>query len=329
METNYTLKLASYKVLTIVAFILLAISNIISACDNSTIPTNSTQTKNDYAATNYRNKTIIPSKSNYTQTFKNYIKTSCNFTTYPSICYKTLSPYATKIEADPLKLCNVSLSLALKAAKSASSAISKILKKNNLTEIAEQVVQDCFGNVKDSIGELKDSLDAMGDLGGVDRKFQISNVQTWVSASITNDQTCSDGFDEMNVDSTLTDKMRKIVLDVARKTSNAFISGGLKLLKGSFFNRHAVRNSDWGPFLSVFALLEAYGTLFMLHFLMLVITGYFFVFDSHTPQKGSTPFIIARKQHHVKVISNALMAMKPFDLFGIDPAHQSVTCYKA
>ena len=107
METNYTLKLASYKVLTIVAFILLAISNIISACDNSTIPTNSTQTKNDYAATNYRNKTIIPSKSNYTQTFKNYIKTSCNFTTYPSICYKTLSPYATKIEADPLKLCNV------------------------------------------------------------------------------------------------------------------------------------------------------------------------------------------------------------------------------
>lgn len=221
METNYTLKLASYKVLTIVAFILLAISNIISACDNSTIPTNSTQTKNDYAATNYRNKTIIPSKSNYTQTFKNYIKTSCNFTTYPSICYKTLSPYATKIEADPLKLCNVSLSLALKAAKSASSTISKILKKNNLTKIAEQVVQDCFGNVKDSIGELKDSLDAMGHLDGVDRKFQISNIKTWVSASITNDQTCSDGFDEMNVDSTLTDKMRKIVLDVARKTSNA------------------------------------------------------------------------------------------------------------
>lgn len=219
MEAN-TLKLASYKVFTIVAFILLAKFNIISACENSPIPTNSTLTKIDYTATNYGN-TTIPSKSNYTQTFKNYIKTSCNFTTYPSICYKTLSPYATKIEADPLKLCNVSLSLALKAAKSASSAISKILKKNNLTEIAEQVVQDCFGNVKDSIGELKDSLDAMGDLGGVDRKFQISNVQTWVSASITNDQTCSDGFDEMNVDSTLTDKMRKIVLDVARKTSNA------------------------------------------------------------------------------------------------------------
>ncbi|KAK7334494.1 hypothetical protein VNO80_26251 [Phaseolus coccineus] len=211
--------MASFQVLTIVAFIFLAKPSISSACENSTIPTKSSQTKNDYySATNYGNKTTT---STSTQTFKNYIKTSCNSTTYPSICYSTLSPYATKIEADPLKLCSVSLSLAYKAAKSASSTISKILKKNNMTGIAEQVVEDCFGNVKDSIGELKDSLDSLDHLDGTDRKFQISNIKTWVSASITNDQTCSDGFDEMNVDSTLTDKIRKPVLDVARKTSNA------------------------------------------------------------------------------------------------------------
>lgn len=216
------LKLASPQVLTIVAFILLAIPNIISACHNSTtIPTNSIQTNTDYSATtpSYYGNTTIP--SNYTQTFRDYIVTSCNATTYPSICYRSLSPYSTKIEANPLKLCNVSLFLALEATKSASSTISKILKSNNLTGIAEQVVEDCFGNVKDSIGELKDSLDAMSKLVGVDKEFQISNIKTWVSASITNDQTCSDGFDEMNVDSTLRDKIRKIVLDVARKTSNA------------------------------------------------------------------------------------------------------------
>ncbi|TKY49860.1 21 kDa protein [Spatholobus suberectus] len=215
------LKLASYQALTIVVFILLAISNISSACEyNSTIPANSTQTNTDYTATtpsNYGNTTI---PSNNTQAFRNYILTSCNSTTYPSICYRTLSPYALKIEANPMKLCNVSLSLALEAANSASSTVSKILNTNNLTGIAEQVLQDCIGNVKDSIGELKDSLDAMGHLD-VDREFQISNIKTWVSASITDDQTCSDGFDEMNVDATLTDKIRKIVLDVARKTSNA------------------------------------------------------------------------------------------------------------
>ncbi|ESW20699.1 hypothetical protein PHAVU_005G007700 [Phaseolus vulgaris] len=199
--------MASFQLLTIVAFIFLAKPCISSSsCENSTIPTN------------YANKSTT---STSTQTFKNYIKTSCNSTTYPSICYSTLSPYATKIEADPLKLCSVSLSLAYKAAKSASSTISKILKKNNMTGIAEEVVEDCLSNVKDSIGELKDSLDSLGDLDGSDRKFEISNIKTWVSASITNDQTCSDGFDEMNVDSSLTEEIRKVVLDVARKTSNA------------------------------------------------------------------------------------------------------------
>ncbi|CAJ1958603.1 unnamed protein product [Sphenostylis stenocarpa] len=224
--------MASFHVLTIVAFILLAKPSITSACENATIPTNFSKTKIGYTATNYE-KTTTPSTSSLT--FKNYIKTSCNSTTYPSICYSTLSPYAKTIEADPLKLCSVSLSLAYNSAKNASSTISKILKKNNLTRIAEQVVQDCLGNVKDSIGELKDSLDSLGHLDGADRKFQISNIKTWVSASITNDQTCSDGFDEMKVNSNLTEKIRKVVLDVARKTSNALLKYHKNMVQVSNF----------------------------------------------------------------------------------------------
>ncbi|XP_061348732.1 pectinesterase inhibitor 4-like [Gastrolobium bilobum] len=229
MEGNTFVRLASNKFLTIVIFILIAISSITSASQNSTIPTNSTQTnieKNNAIPSNsirtkyYENTNIIP--SNPSQTFRTYVTTSCKSTTYPSICYQSLSPYASKIGANPLKLCNISLTLALKGAHSASSTISKLLKSNNLTHYAEQVVKDCFGNVKDSIGQLQDSLHEMGHLNNViDKEFQISNMKTWVSASITNDETCSDGFDEMNVDANVRDKIRKIVLNVARKTSNA------------------------------------------------------------------------------------------------------------
>lgn len=73
--------------------------------------------------------------------------------------------------------------------------------------------------------ELQDSLDAMAhlddDSSNFDRDFQISNIKTWVSAAITNDQTCYDEFDEMNVDPTVRDQVRRSVLNVARKTSNA------------------------------------------------------------------------------------------------------------
>jgi len=218
MEANTFASFSFSHVLKFAILILLAVSSITSACEeNSTIPTNSTKTNFSYTSN-------APSNSTNTNDFKTYIRNSCNSTTYPYICYKSLSPYASKIEADPLKLCNTSLSVALNAARDASSAISKLLNNddNKLSSIGEEVVQDCFGNVKDSIEQLQDSLDAMAHLDAdFDREFQISNIKTWVSSAITNDQTCYDGFDDMNVDSTLGDKIRRRVLNVARKTSNA------------------------------------------------------------------------------------------------------------
>ncbi|KAI5411339.1 pectinesterase inhibitor 4 [Lathyrus oleraceus] len=219
MEANTFASFSPNHVLTFSIFIFLAISSITLACDekNSTIPTSSTKTNFSYTS-----KT--PLNSTQKNNFKTFIKNSCNSTTYPYICYKSLSPYASKIEENPLKLCNFSLSAALKAARGASSAVSKLLKSNDnhLSSIGEGVVQDCFGNLKDSIEQLQDSIDAMTHLDAdFDREFQISNIKTWVSSAITNDQTCYDGFDEMNVDSILRDQIRRTVLNVARKTSNA------------------------------------------------------------------------------------------------------------
>ncbi|KAK7289618.1 hypothetical protein RIF29_03398 [Crotalaria pallida] len=220
METNTFARPSSHHaVLTFIFFTLLTnIPSITSAtitCSTSTISTNSTQTIKENTAS-------IPS-NNYSsaRTFITYIKTSCYSTTYPSICYQNLSPYASKIQADPIKLCNISLSLALKATHTASSTISKILKSNNLTHIAKEVIHDCLYNVETSIGQLRDSLVAMVHLDGIDRKFQISNIKTWMSSSITNDQTCSDELDEMNVNATVRDKTRKSILKATRVNSNA------------------------------------------------------------------------------------------------------------
>ncbi|KAE9593988.1 putative pectinesterase [Lupinus albus] len=210
MENYNFAKPCSPNVITFILFTLLATKpNITSSCTNSiTISTNSTQKINENT----------PIHSNY---FRTYIKTSCNSTTYPSICYKYLSPHASKIKANPMKLCNTSLSLALKAAKRASSIVSKILKMTNLTDNAKVVVKDCLDNVQSSMGQLQDSLAAMGQLDGIDKQFQISNMQTWMSSSITNDQTCSDELDEMNLDATIRDEIRKVVLNAAMVNSNA------------------------------------------------------------------------------------------------------------
>ncbi|XP_004499657.1 pectinesterase inhibitor 4-like [Cicer arietinum] len=208
-----TIASSSNHVFTFAIFILLAISSITLAYDDNS----------KYTSDTLSNSTKTNENETNTE-FTTYITKSCNSTTYPSICHKSLSRYASKIEADPVKLCNIALSVALKAAHNASATISKHLKSGdtNLSTTVEKVLQDCSSNFEESIEQLQDSIDAMKNLDGVsDKEFQISNIKTWVSSAITNDQTCYDEFDEMNVDTTLRDQIRSRVLNVVMKTSNA------------------------------------------------------------------------------------------------------------
>ncbi|XP_041007852.1 pectinesterase inhibitor 4-like [Juglans microcarpa x Juglans regia] len=174
--------------------------------------------------------TSSASNSVSTISYKTYIQTACNSTTYPRVCYSSLSPYASTIKGHPQKLCKTALSVAAKAARNASSTISNLSKLMALTRSEAAVIKDCIENVKDSIDELKQSLNEMGHLGacGSDCQLQISNIKTWVSAAITDESTCTDGLEEQKVSATVKNKISSSILNVARPTSNAL----------SLFNSH-------------------------------------------------------------------------------------------
>ncbi|XP_050386925.1 pectinesterase inhibitor 4-like [Argentina anserina] len=159
--------------------------------------------------------------SSSSQTYKTYVKTACNSTTYPKICYKSLSSYATSIKSNPQKLCNYALSVTLKAAKTSASTVSKLLKKKGLTKAEAGVVKACIETVKDSVDELKQALAAMRELGGEDIQYHLDDIKTWVSASLTDEDTCTDGFDEHKVNTAVKNTINKSILTVARLASNA------------------------------------------------------------------------------------------------------------
>ncbi|XP_059451197.1 pectinesterase inhibitor 4-like [Corylus avellana] len=157
------------------------------------------------------------------QTYKTYIEKACNSTTYPELCNSSLSPYASKIKGNPQKLCKAALSIAIKATHNASSTISKLLKQKGLTSFETSILEDCVTNTKDSIDELKQSLNATRHLNGSDKESQVENMKTWVSAALTDDDTCTDGFDDGQgqVSETLKNRINDIILKIARLTSNA------------------------------------------------------------------------------------------------------------
>lgn len=115
--------------------------------------------------------------------------------------------------------------MALKAAKSASSTLKKLSNsKGKLTHEETLVIADCRENIDDTVDLLGQSVDGLAHLNGTstsDQKFQWDSIKTWMSAAITDEGTCIDEFDEMEVRPSLQKKIKTRVYNVAWLNSNA------------------------------------------------------------------------------------------------------------
>ncbi|KAK9103224.1 hypothetical protein Sjap_020478 [Stephania japonica] len=152
-----------------------------------------------------------------------FVKNSCGATAYPNVCIKSLSSYSSEINTSYQKLANAALTVSLKSAKSASALVLKLLRRGQLKANEAAAVKDCVENIGESIDEVRQSLGELksfnGNVGDLD--FKMSNVRTWLSAALTDDDTCMEGLDEENVAPKVKNKIRSSIAGVAQLTSNA------------------------------------------------------------------------------------------------------------
>ncbi|KAK9059665.1 hypothetical protein SSX86_020369 [Deinandra increscens subsp. villosa] len=166
--------------------------------------------------------TAVTPSSSTTTVYKNFVKTSCNATTYPSACLNSLLPYATSVKSNPLRLVKQALSATLKSASTTSSTISKLAKAKSITKGDAAVLKDCIGDLQDSIGEIKDSLTAISSLeSSKSKKFVISNAETWTSAAISDEYSCTDGISDEKMSPAVMKKIKSSIVTTARLSSNA------------------------------------------------------------------------------------------------------------
>ncbi|MFS8028785.1 putative pectinesterase [Helianthus anomalus] len=164
--------------------------------------------------------TPFPPKSNDT----NFIRTSCKTTLYPKTCFKSLSGYSSAIQQDPGRLARVAIGITLFKAKNMAkyvSNISRVADYGSSPRVAA-AVHDCHSVFGDAVADIQDSLRQMRRLNGSgeDLRFQLSNVQTWMSAALTNEETCTDGFED-TPDCGIKDDVCGRAVKVKEVTSNA------------------------------------------------------------------------------------------------------------
>nr|ARE30663.1 putative invertase inhibitor InvInh4 [Camellia sinensis] len=159
--------------------------------------------------------------ANNTNNNTEYITKSCATTLHPQLCYKSLSKYANKIQTSPKILAITALSVSLLAAQSTSKLILNLSKTPNLRSGEAAALADCVEVMGDSVDELKRSVDELTrSRGGSDFEFEMSNAQTWVSAALTDDDTCMDGFGGVAMNGQVKSIVRRLVKKLAHLTSN-------------------------------------------------------------------------------------------------------------
>ncbi|CAN8245268.1 unnamed protein product [Cochlearia groenlandica] len=156
-----------------------------------------------------------------------FIESSCQTTRYPSLCVHTLSAYAGMIRHNnDQDLAQTALTVSLDRARSVAIFVAKLTKETpNFKRREYLAIKDCIEVLGNGVDRLSQSVKELGRAGHAvaseDFMWKMSNVQTWVSAALTDETTCLDGFSGRAMEGKVKKLIRFKVVHVAQITSNA------------------------------------------------------------------------------------------------------------
>ncbi|GLJ13672.1 hypothetical protein SUGI_0217890 [Cryptomeria japonica] len=126
-----------------------------------------------------------------------FITSSCKVTRYPDVCVSSLRSYAASLQAkqSQSELVKAAVVVSLANARNTSAwAVTLSKSSKSLSKIERSALKDCVDNFGDTKDQISQSLAELKNLKRGTFKFQMSNVQTWMSAALTNEDSCLNGF---------------------------------------------------------------------------------------------------------------------------------------
>ncbi|KAL0304405.1 UNVERIFIED_CONTAM: putative pectinesterase/pectinesterase inhibitor 34 [Sesamum radiatum] len=134
---------------------------------------------------------------------------ACSRTRYPTLCVNSLLNFPGALTASDKDLVHISVNMTLQKFGRALYSASEI-SNLNMDPRVRSAYEDCLELLEDSVDLLSRSLTSVASGGGPGGSTQ--DVLTWLSASLTNQDTCTEGFDELNgyVKSQMSDRLKDL-----------------------------------------------------------------------------------------------------------------------
>ncbi|KAI9161936.1 hypothetical protein LWI28_022175 [Acer negundo] len=143
------------------------------------------------------------------------LKTSCGNTKYPDLCYSSIAavPEAAKKVTSQKDVIELSLNLTTTTVEHNFFKIEKLLKTRDLTKREKIALHDCLETIDETLDELHKAVDDLHEYPNKKTLTQhADDLKTLMSAAMTNQETCLDGFSHEEADK----KVRKTLLSGQR-----------------------------------------------------------------------------------------------------------------
>uniref|UniRef100_A0A2P2MXQ5 Pectinesterase inhibitor domain-containing protein n=1 Tax=Rhizophora mucronata TaxID=61149 RepID=A0A2P2MXQ5_RHIMU len=148
-----------------------------------------------------------------------YVRDACSVTRYQDLCIHSLSSFSYVAKQSPAKWARVGLSVTIGEARNTDQYLNKLKKKGIMRPQNRAAISDCIECFQDAIDNLYKSLGVLRKLDARNFYSQMGDLTTWMSAALTDEDTCLDGFEDQN--RVQISMLRNRVLRVNYITSNA------------------------------------------------------------------------------------------------------------
>ncbi|KAI4337967.1 hypothetical protein L6164_016327 [Bauhinia variegata] len=146
------------------------------------------------------------------------ISRTCSKTRFPSLCVNSLLDFPGSTTASEQDLVHISFNMTLQHFSKALYSSTGI----NFAQMDPRVqsaYEDCLELLEDSVDALARSLTSVAPSdGGGNPRGSTEDVLTWLSAALTNQDTCTDGFSDIS--GTVKDQMGNNLRDLSELVSN-------------------------------------------------------------------------------------------------------------
>ncbi|XP_051147666.1 pectinesterase 3-like [Andrographis paniculata] len=140
------------------------------------------------------------------------LKAICNLTQYPDSCFNTLH---SSNSSDPKLIFKFSLSVAMAALHDVSTHFPDNYINKTDSPLIQEALRICGTVLSDAAESLTDCISAIDD----GDKLQVSDLRTWLSTVITDQETCFDALDEVNAD--FVDEIKLLMNNSTELASNS------------------------------------------------------------------------------------------------------------